>query len=73
MSDPNWKVRGKEILKNEGDSVYYVSGTVEGFTSFNTPVAITKFNETIHYKGGEPNDQKNWQCIEINIGGKRIK
>ena len=73
MSDPNWKVRGKEVLKNEGDSVYYVSGTVEGFTSFNTPVGITKFNETMHYSGGDPNDRKNWKCLQLNIAGKEIK
>ena len=72
-SDPSWKVEGKEILKNEGDSVYYVSGTVEGFSSYNEPIAIKKFNETLHFLGGDVNNRKNWNCIEINIDGKKIK
>lgn len=70
---PTFRVKGKQIVKSEGDSIYFITGSVEGFTSFNVPVSIKHFSETLHYFGGDPNERKNWECLEIYISDKKIK
>jgi hypothetical protein len=67
------RIEGRPVVKNETDSTYYVSGSLEGFSAFNYPVSIKHFNETLHYLGGDPNERKNWVCMEIYVGNKKVK
>ena len=72
-SIPVLRIEGAPIIKKETDSTYYVSGLIEGFSPLNYPVSIKHFNETLHYSGGNPNEQKNWECIELYVGNKKMK
>jgi hypothetical protein len=67
------RLEGRPVVKKETDSTYHVSGSVEGFSPFNYPVSIKYFSETLHYLGGDPNERKNWVCIEIYVGNKKMK
>ena len=67
------RVRGRQVVKEEGENVYTMTGSVEGFSSFNMPVTVERFNETLHYLGGDPNDTNSWECIEIYVGKNKIK
>ncbi len=67
------RIEGRPVVKNETDSAYYVSGSLEGFSPLNYPVSIKHFSETLHYKGGDPNERKNWVCMEIYVGNKKMK
>jgi len=60
-------------VKVDSDNTYHISGTVEGFTSFNAPVTIEHFSETLRYMGGNPNEQASWECMEIYVGKKKLK
>jgi len=73
QSIPTLKIRGSTVVKNDPDSTYHVTGTVEGFSPMNYPISTEHFNETVHYSGGDPNDKKNWKCIEIYVGDKKMK
>ena len=67
------RVKGARSVKKEGDNMFNVTGSVEGFSSYNVSVSIEHFNETVHYLGGDMNNLKNWQCLDIYyIGEKRI-
>ena len=66
-------VRGKTVVKSDTDNIYHVGGTIEGYSSFNAPVSIAHFTETLHYSGGNPNEQANWKCIDIYIADKKLK
>lgn len=72
-SSLNFRVKGVSNVKKKGDSLFYVSGSVEGFSSYNAPFSIEHFNETVRYSGGDFNNVKNWECLDIYIGKKRIK
>jgi len=67
------RIKGSTVVKTDPDSTYHVSGTVEGFSPMNYPVSIEHFNETVHYLGGDPTSRKNWRCIEIYVGSKKMK
>jgi len=43
------------------DSVYVIKSSVE------TEGIITQFKIKLQYKGGEPDKQKNWSVIDLNI------
>ncbi len=73
LSNPSFRIKGPTYVKNEKDSTYHVTGTVEGFTSFNVPIDVKNFTETVRYSGGNLNDSKNWECIELYIGNKKMK
>jgi hypothetical protein len=73
QSIPALRIKGNTVVKNDSDSLYHVSGTAEGFSPMNYPVSIEHFRETVHYLGGDPNDTKNWKCIEIYVGSKKMK
>jgi len=72
-SSLNFRVKGVSNVKKKGDSLFYVSGSVEGFSSYNAPFSIEHFNETVRYSGGDFNNVKNWNCLDIYIAKKRIK
>ena len=72
-SSLNFRVKGVSKVKKKGNSLFYVSGSVEGFSSYNAPFSIEHFNETVRYSGGDFNNVKNWECLDIYIGKKRIK
>lgn len=67
------RVKGSPVVKNENDSIYIVTGTIEGYSPMNYPVSIEHFSETLQYSGGNPNEQKNWKCLEIFIENKKMK
>jgi hypothetical protein len=67
------RIRGSTVVKNDPDSTYRVTGTAEGFSPMNFPESVQHFSETVHYLGGDPNDKKNWTCIEIYVGNKKMK
>ena len=67
------RIKGARSIKKEGDNTFYVTGSVEGFSSYNVPFSVEHFSETVHYLGGDINDLKNWQCLEIYVGKKRLK
>ena len=67
------RIEGKPFVKNETDSSYYVSGSLEGFSPLNYPVSVRRFVEKLHYLGGEPTERKNWLCIEIYVDNKKMK
>jgi len=73
LSNPSFRIKGPTYVKKENDSTYFVNGTVEGFTSFNVPVDTKSFTETVYYLGGDMNDIKNWKCIEIYVGNKKMR
>lgn len=73
QSTPSLRIKGSRVVKNDPDSTYHVTGTVEGFSPMNYPVSTEHFSETVHYSGGEANDPKNWKCIEIYVGDKKMK
>jgi hypothetical protein len=73
QSIPALRIKGSTVVKNDPDSTYHVTGTVEGFSPMNYPVNIERFSETIHYSGGDPKDPKNWKCVEIYVGNKKMK
>ncbi len=70
---PSLRVKGQSVVESTGDSIFHVKGTVEGFTSFNVPVSVKHFSETLHYSGGDPNKVENWKCIEIYVDDKKMK
>jgi len=72
-SVPILRIVGKPVAVIGTDSNYHVSGLLEGFSSYNTPVSTDHFSEVLHYLGGDPNARKNWECIEIYVGNKKIK
>lgn len=72
-SSLNFRVKGVSKVKKKGNSLFYVSGSVEGFSSYNAPFSIEHFNETVRYSGGDFNNVKNWNCLDIYIAKKRIK
>jgi hypothetical protein len=39
----------------------------------NYPVSMEHFTEVVHYSGRDPNAQKNWECVEIYVGNKKVK
>ena len=67
------RIKGARSIKKEGDNNFSVTGSVEGFSSYNVPFSVEHFNETVHYLGGDINDVKNWQCLEIYVEKKRLK
>jgi hypothetical protein len=71
QSIPALRIKGNTVVKSNPDSTYYVTGMVEGFSPMNYLVSIEHFSETVHYSGGDPNDSKNWKCIEIYVGNKK--
>lgn len=73
ITEPQYRIKGKTSVKNIGDSIFYVSGLVEGFASFNMPVNELNFSETLRYSGDNLNEQNNWECKEIYIGNKKMK
>jgi len=73
QADPNLRVKGISNVKGLGDSIYHVTGLVEGFSPMNYPVSFEHFSEILRYLGGDPNDRKNWDCLEIYIQRKRFK
>jgi len=72
-SSLNFRVKGSSAIKKEGKNVFYVTGSAEGFSSYNVPFAIDHFSETVRYSGGDIDDIKNWECLEMYVGKKRIK
>ncbi len=70
---PSLRVKGQPVVKSTGDSIFNVKGTLEGFTSFNVPVSIKHFSETLHYSGGDSGKAENWKCIDIYIDDKKMK
>jgi len=72
-SEPNLRIQKEPDVKVDSDNTYHISGTVEGFTSFNAPVTIEHFSETLRYMGGNPNEQASWECMEIYVGKKKLK
>jgi len=68
----NLKVKVANVKSDTGN-ICHVTGTVEGYTSYNVPVSIEHFSETLHYLGGNPNERTSWECIDIYIGKKKIK
>jgi len=73
QSAPSLRVKGNPVVKNENDSIYLVTGLIEGYSPMNYPVTIEHFSEALQYSGGNPNAKENWKCLEINIGNKRVK
>ena len=73
QSIPSLRVKGSPVVKNEKDSIYLVTGLIEGFSPMNYPVSIDHFSETLQYLGGNPNVQENWKCLEIYVGNKKMK
>ncbi len=71
--EPNLRIQKDPEVKVDSDNTYHISGTVEGFTSFNAPVTIVHFSETLRYMGGNPNEQPSWECMDIYIGNKKLK
>jgi len=67
------RVKGNPVVKNEKDSIYLVTGLIEGYSPMNYPVTIEHFSETLQYSGGNPNVQENWKCLEIYVGNKKMK
>jgi hypothetical protein len=67
------RIKGSTVIKNDPDSTYHITGTLEGFSPMNYPVNTEHFSETVHYLGGDPNDRKSWKCIEIYVGNKKMK
>ena len=67
------RIEGRPDVKNEPDSAYFISGSIEGFSPANYPVTFKHFSEILHYLGGDPNDIKSWVCIAIYVGNKKIK
>jgi hypothetical protein len=72
-SIPILRIVGKPVAVIGRDSNYHVSGLLEEFTSYNAPIGTEHFSEALHYLGGDPNARKNWECIEIYVGNKKIK
>ena len=72
-SSLSMRIKGTRSIKKEGANTFSVTGSVEGFSSYNVPFSVEHFNETVHYLGGDINDVKNWQCLEIYVGKKRLK
>jgi len=72
-SSLNLRIKGGRSVRKEGDSTFYVTGTVEGFSSYNVPFSVEHFSEIVRYSGGDINNPKNWVCLEIYVGKKRIK
>lgn len=67
------RVKGQSVVVSTGDSIFQVKGSVEGFTSFNVPVSIKHFSESLHYSGDNPNEAENWKCVDIYIDDKKVK
>ena len=68
----NLKVKVADAKSDTGN-IYHVSGLVEGYSSYNTPVSVEHFSDTLHYLGGNPNELTSWECIEIYVGNKKMK
>ena len=73
QGDLDFRIKGNTDVINAVDSIYKVSGTVEGFSPMNYPVSVEHFTEFLHYIGGNPDEKKNWNCMEIYIGRKKLK
>ena len=73
QSIPGLRVKGSPDVKNEKDSIYLVTGLVEGFSPMNYPVSIDHFSDRLQYSGGDATVQENWKCLEIYIGDKKVK
>lgn len=69
----SFRVEGNQVVKNERGSTYQISGSLEGSSRLNYPVSIKHFRETLHYLGRYPNKRKNWVCLEIYVGNKKMK
>jgi hypothetical protein len=67
------RVKGNPVVKNETDSIYLVTGLIEGYSPMNYPVSIDHFSERLQYLGGNPNEQESWKCVEIDIRNKKVK
>jgi hypothetical protein len=67
------RIKGSTVIKKGKDNVFHVSGSVEGFSTFNYPVSINHFTEALLYLGGDTAAYENWVCIEIYIGSKKLK
>ena len=67
------QIKGARTIKKIGNNTYRITGSVEESSSYNVPFGIERFSETVHYLGGDINDFKNWQCLEIYVGKKKIK
>ena len=70
---PSLRVKGQSVVVSTGDSSFHVKGSLEGFTSFNVPVSIKHFSESLYYSGDNPNNAKNWKCIDIYIDDKKMR
>jgi len=67
------RVKGQSVVVSAGDSIFHVKGSLEGFTSFNVPVSLNHFSESLHYSGDNPNEAENWKCVDIYIDDKKVK
>lgn len=67
------RIKGRPDIKVAADSIYVISGIVEGFSPMNYPISTDHFNETMLYSGSNPTRRESWKCIEIFIGNKKIK
>jgi hypothetical protein len=67
------RVKGNPVVKNETDSLYLVTGLIEGYSPMYYPVSIDHFSERLQYLGGNPNEQESWKCVEIDIRNKKVK
>jgi hypothetical protein len=72
-SSLHFRVKGTSSVTKESDSIFYVTGSAEGFSSYNVPFTISQFGETVRFSGGDVNDIKNWECLKMYVGKKRIK
>lgn len=72
-SIPELHINGKTDITKEEDNIFHVTGSVEKFSLMNYPVGVEHFSETLHFLGGDLNKPKNWECIEIYVGNKKMK
>jgi hypothetical protein len=70
---PQFQINGRVMVKKEEDGIFHTNGNVEEIGPFNYPEQIAHFSETLRYLGGNQDDRKNWVCIEIYIGDKKMK
>ncbi len=47
QSNPSLRAKGSPVVKNEKDSIYLVTGLIEGYSPMNYPVSIDHFSETL--------------------------
>lgn len=72
-SSPTFRIKGKTSTIKEEGNIFHITGSVEGFSAMNYPVSMEHFKETLHFLGGAVNEKKNWECIEIYVGNKKMR